>query len=55
VARAARREADGPGFGVEVDAVLDGLDEAQRLARSHVLVLTQHSADTVVQCRVGIQ
>jgi len=55
VTRAAGREPDGPGPGFEVDATLNGFDDAQRLARSHRLVLAQHVPDPGVQCRVGIR
>ena len=54
VARAARRDADGPGASVEVDAALSKLDDGQPLARPHVLDLVQHAANPVVQRRVGI-
>ena len=55
VPRAARREADRPGAGVEVDALLGGFDDAERLARPHCLVLVQHAADPGVQRRVDVR
>jgi len=55
VPRTVRREPDGPGSGVEVDAVLGGFGDAQRLARPHRLVLAQHASNPGVQCRVGIR
>jgi len=55
VPRAARREADGPGDGVEVDAMLGGFDDAKRLARLHCLVLVQHAAGPGVQRRVDVR